>query len=184
MVKLSIKVDWMNMKVEFSPNLEVLDSNTENDKTIFLIDTKSTYNDNSYPSFLLSKAKIEMDEPLDQDDKFWSGFIAASGATSTASSFNIPSPATTTKTTASSIVPTSNPSPSTVKQQTPSSPSSNSTKDVEKGKIQAQIDSIQKMVSELDQQFQNKQINQDIYVKKKEYLAQKLGALFGQLEQI
>jgi hypothetical protein len=171
------------MKVEFSPNLEVLDSNTENDKSIFLIDTKNVYNDNSYPSFLLSKGKIEMDEPLDQDDKFWSGFIALSGAANTAETpFNLPQTATSMKINSNINAPINNSSTLTEKQHIPSS--SNSAKEIERGKVQAQIDSIQKMVTELDQQFQNKQINQDIYIKKKEYLAQKLGALYGQLEQI
>lgn len=164
MVKFAVKVDWMNLRVEISPNLKVVDSNTDNDRTILLLDSQSTYSDDEYPVFVLSKEKVEEEEPFDDDDRFWKGYIAPSGTAEPAQSAD-----------------------ASVQQQSSSTTASSTTSSggsAEKQKIQAQIDSIQKIVAKLDKQFQGGDIDQNTYVKKKNYLAQKMGNLMGKLEQL
>lgn len=164
MVKFALKVDWMNLRVEISPNLKVVDTNTDKDKTIILLDSQATYSDDEYPVFVLSKEKVEEEEPFDDDDRFWKGFIAPSGSASE------PSRPPTQE--------------STQEKTVTMSMASNETDNPEKQKIQAQIDSIKKIVTKLDQQFNDGKIDQDTFIKKKNYLAQKMGNLMGKLEQL
>ncbi|MBD3354032.1 MAG: hypothetical protein GF364_21295 [Candidatus Lokiarchaeota archaeon] len=169
MVKLAIKVDWMNMRVECAPNIKVIDINTENDRSTILMEITNEYDEKEYPVFILSKEKVEMEEPFDDDDRFWKGFIAPSGATGASSA---PAPQ-------QNVV-----KPPSMNNAPASTSSASAADEVEKRKLQAQMDSIQKMVNKLDKQFENGQLNQETYLKKKQFLAQKLGSLMGKLEQL
>jgi len=46
------------------------------------------------------------------------------------------------------------------------------------------METIQKMISKIDSDFQKGLINQVEYIKRKEFLAEKMGILMGKLEQL
>ncbi|MHA1340321.1 MAG: hypothetical protein ACTSRZ_08975 [Promethearchaeota archaeon] len=183
MVKISIKVDWMNLRVEFSPNIKVIDANTENDKTVFLLDTEANYSEDEYPVFILSKEKVENEEPFDDEDRFWKDFINPPGVAESSIS-NIPAAPSSISSSKmekplQSSIESPQPSVATVSDSQLEDP-----KAIEKRKIESQMATIQKMIAKLDADFQAGLVPQDQYIKKKGFLAEKLGALMGKLEQL
>ncbi|MHA1819105.1 MAG: hypothetical protein ACTSU2_15740 [Promethearchaeota archaeon] len=154
MVQFAIKVDWLNMRVEFSPNLNITSAKTENDRTIFHIELKNPDSENEYPVFILSKETMDTDEVIDEDDRFWSGLSLVSS------------------------IPTE-----PLKANT-SVPAESSDNEIERKKIEAQINSIQKMVKTLQESFQSGKIDQQTFLKKQELLGEKMGQLMAKLEQL
>ena len=50
--------------------------------------------------------------------------------------------------------------------------------------LEQQLTSIQKMVQNLDENFSAGTIDQEAYLKKKNFLAEKMGTLMGQISQL
>ena len=94
MVKIAIKVDWMNMRVEFSPNLSIVSNKTESDKTVFEIEHTSNYGESEFPAYSYNSDELDMDEVYDDDDKFWIGLIDLPGAAVSQAPSVAPAPTT------------------------------------------------------------------------------------------
>jgi hypothetical protein len=115
-----------------------------------------------YQAYSLFKNEIEDDEPFDLDNPWYKDDSITIPATS-----DTPAPKKEESAPAKE--------PTAPESQTPSP---------ELQKLQAQLTKIKNMVSNLDQQFQNGEIEQEAYLKKKDFLAQKMGTLMGQIEQL
>jgi len=182
MGKIAIKIDWLNMRVEFSPNVKIITKKnksatggSEIDKTIFQIDANPVYESKKYQTFSVDNDKFDYDEVDPQDDTttWWQEFIDPSG--SQQQSFNQPMVQSNPVNMMQSSTITSIPAPP---------PAKSGGNELERKKIEAQIDSIQKMVAQLDDSFSKGKVDQDSFLKKKEFLANKLGSLYGELEQL
>jgi len=167
MAKISIKIDWMNFRVEFSPNINIIDVKSDKDKSTIHLETKDIYSDKEYTVYILSEDKLEKEEPFDEEDRFWKGFIEQSGQNQIKTSTDQTSP----------II--SPPSTSLNREKGIEDP-----KLIERRKIESQMETIQKMISKIDSDFQKGLINQVEYIKRKEFLAEKMGILMGKLEQL
>lgn len=163
----AIKIDWFNMRVEFSPNINIQSKKSQSitggediEETVinFTIpdDNISTP---KYKTYVLSSDSIEDDEPFELDNPWYKdlGSIASSASPTPSKSVPSPSPAI----------------------QAPSPKNQEAIQ-----KIEAQINAIQQSVQELDKQFNDGKLDQDSFVKKKDYLAQKMGTLMGKLETL
>jgi hypothetical protein len=182
MAKIAIKIDWLNMRVEFSPNSKIIakvnksaTGGSEIDKTIFEIDANPVYESKKYQTYSVDNDKFDYDDVDPQDDTttWWREFIDASG--SQQQTFSQPVIQSNTSNIKQSSTVTSIPAPP---------PAKSGANELEKKKIEAQIDSIQKMVTQLDESFNKGKIDQDSFLKKKEFLGNKLGSLMGELEQL
>ncbi len=176
-----IKVDFFNMRVEFSPNIEILSKKSENISggsdieevtlSFEIMDNISQSTKPEYKAYVLSSDQIEDDEPFDLKEPWYKlegmeleiikqDTLPDSGGASSAPA----APA-----------PTYTPSP------TPAPSPANAQKIQE---IEKQIASIQNMITSLDANFGAGSITQDEFLRKKNFLAEKLGALMGQRDQI
>jgi hypothetical protein len=203
-MKFAIKVDFLNSRVEFSPNAKIiLKPGSDSDKPIFILEYNASTQPNKYSSFNLSNMEIGADEVYDEEDRFWKGLIdineKATLSSSPKSAANAPIPSlsntpipTVPKATPPPSVPShsSIPSPSPVTSVTPVSVSQPSSVPIpsphvnpdEANKLLAQWDSMKRMIANLDGQFAAGNIAQDQYLEKKNFLAQKMGVMMGELD--
>lgn len=181
----AIKVDWFNMRVEFSPNIEIVSKKgqsitggNEIEETIFKIDITSEKiqpDKPEYKSYILESNSIEDDEPFDLDNPWY----AESGEEMPLTSKKAPAPTP-------ALAPTPAPAQKPAPAPTPAPTAPELPAEVQKQviKLEAQLNSINGMVQKLDQSFSDGEVTQEEFLKKKNYLAEKMGALMGQIEQL
>jgi hypothetical protein len=176
MVKIAIKVDFLNSKVEFSPNTRVeKKSSSDQDKPVFIIEISPTSQENQYPSFTLSNNEVSMDEPMDEEDKFWKGSVELDESP--------PSPSPPPMYAPPPIEPEIQEAPEPAYQpparkSTPSPVS----KGPEAAKLLGQFEALKRMISQLDAQFEAGNIAQDQYLQKKNFLGEQMGKLMGDMD--
>ncbi|MHA1291479.1 MAG: hypothetical protein ACTSQJ_02295 [Promethearchaeota archaeon] len=175
----AIKVDWFNLRVEFSPNIEVISKKSQSitggddiEETILKFEIASDNMDKPhYKTYILEKDNIEDDEPLDLDNPWYKD-------TSGMSSAKISSSKTSAPTIASAS------SPQTIKPSISDKKAPDPAKAQKVKQLEQQIASINKMIQNIDNSFQGGTLTQEEYLKKKNFLGEKLGTLMGQLEQL
>lgn len=180
-----LKIDWFNMRLEFSPNINVLSKKSQSitggddiEEVVLefeIFSDKIQPGDPVYQSYVLGTDAIEQDEPFDLDEP-WYKVIA--GEAPIISKKGEPAP-TPTPAPAPASEPAPAPEPTPVPAQTESSENLQQILALEQ-----QLASIQKMVQNLDANFSSRSIEQDAYLKKKNFLAEKMGTIMGQLENL
>jgi hypothetical protein len=224
MVRFAIKVDFLNSRVEFSPNLyAVKKAGSDADKPIFVLDLNMSPDESKYYAYSHSNQEIAEDEPFDEDDKFWKGSmdvsLPASGGEKIVEKVvekivqvpvdrvvekivqvevpvekivekvvyvEVPTPAPAAA--PAPIAPISSGNRPVIPQPAapvapaptpaPSSPPADPTK------LKRDFDSIKNLINNLDQQFAKGAIPQDAYLQKKNFLAEKMGQIMGQLDAL
>lgn len=183
----AIRVDWFNMRVEFSPNINILSKKSQSmtggddiEETILNFEIFSDQiqpGKPEYKAYVLETDSIQDDEPFDLDDPWYKQEGAAEQA----------SPAKPAPKQIATPTPTPPaPAESTTAPTPVETPEDNLSPEAKKQliKLEAQLDSIKKMVAKIDIDFKEGTMAQEAYLKKKNYLAEKMGALMGQIEQI
>lgn len=167
----AIKIDFLNSRVEMSPNVKILKKEAqsitdsgENEEVVFFfeIDTNDM-SQKEYQAYSLFKDEVEDDEPFDLDNPWYkdeSVPIPASPAAEERKTEPAPAPA----------------------KETSTSKSEKTSPGLQK--LQAKLTQLKNMITKLDQQFKEGKIEQEAFIKKKDFLAQKMGTLMGQIEQL
>jgi len=178
-----LKVDFFNMRIEFSPNINILSKKSQSitggDDIEEVIIEFEVFSDKIQPgepvyqTYVLESDAIEQDEPFDLDDP-WYKAEGGGAPTVTKKKESAPAP-TPAPAPAPELV--STPAPETTKVESPEN-----LKQILA--LEQQLASIQKMVQNLDATFSSGGIEQDAFLKKKNFLAEKMGTLMGQLEQL
>jgi len=175
----AIKVDWFNMRLEMSPNIDVVSKKSQSitggddiEETIIKFEVISDKMDvPKYKTYILESDSIEDDEPFDEDNPW---YLDTSGEQAVTATKKKPK---TTPAPAPTPAPAATPAPISAPVVTP--------ENQEKIKqLEDQIASINNMITNLDNNFQSGGITQEEYLKKKNFLAEKMGALMGQVETI
>ena len=164
-----IKVDFLNSRIEFSPNINILSKTSQSitgsgdiEEVIIGIEIPTEKMDPpKYKSYELGSDSIVDDEPFDLDDPWYKQESAPVTGTQI-SSRPAPPPTATT----------------------PSIPGPSAAASQEIQQLEAQIESINKMIESLDQNFGAGGISQEEFLKKKNFLGEKMGALMGKLDSI
>jgi len=178
-----LKIDWFNMRLEFSPNITVISKKSQSitggddiEEVILefeIFSDKIQPGDPVYQTYVLGTDAIEQDEPFDLDEP-WYKVISGDAPVVKKKEAPKPTPAPE-PTTAPAPAPA--PAPEPAKTESP--------EDLKQIlALEQQIGSIQKMVQNLDANFSSGSIDQEAYLKKKNFLAEKMGTLMGQLDQI
>lgn len=201
MVKIAFKVDFLNSRVEFSPNCKVESKGNNPDKPVFVLDIVPTNSDKKYPVFSLSNNQVNIEEP-EEEDKFWKGLLdlAAAPPASVSAPVSAPTPMSapiptyiSAPASAPSYVPTPIPSPA-IATPVPASisaplparvnaapaPATVSSADVTK--LVGQFESLKRMIGAMDAQFAAGKIPQDQYLQKKNFLGEQMGKLMGEMD--
>jgi hypothetical protein len=189
MVKIAIKLDFLNSRAEFSPNCKVsLKSGADPDKPILILELAPAQNEN-FSSYSLSKGEVEIEEPYDEDDKFWKGLIDLSQAVPAAQKATSPiSNPTPARAPAPTPAPTPTPTPARVPTPTPTpAPAPTPTPaptalSADGQRLLTQFNSLKNLITQLDQQFAAGKVSQNDFLQKKNFLGSKLGELMGQLD--
>jgi len=173
------------MRIEFSPNIEVLSKKSGNisggseiEEVILsfeIMNNISPQTKPEYKAYSLSTDELEDDEPFDLKNPWYSleGAeleIIKQDAIPDSGSAPVPTPA-----------------PATPVATAPSPAATPQISDENKEKIQQiqkQIASLNSMIQNLDSSFSSGGISQEEYLKKKNFLGEKLGALMGQLDSL
>ncbi|MGV9172392.1 MAG: hypothetical protein ACOC44_02045 [Promethearchaeia archaeon] len=166
----AIKIDFLNSRLEMSPNMKVLkkkaqsitDSDENEEVVLFFEIENNDMSKTEYKAYSLFKDEIEDDEPFDLDNPWYKDESVANATTSTDA--------------------TSSEKPKAVSKKEPEPKPKPASPELQK--LQVKLNQIKDMIAELDQKFQDGKIEQDAYLKKKDYLAQKAGTLMGQIEKI
>jgi hypothetical protein len=182
-----IKVDFFNMRVEFSPNIEILSKKSANisggsdiEEVTLSFEMMNNITPNTkpeYKTYVLSTDEIEDDEPFDLKEPWYrlEGTELQIVKQDTLPDSGGAPMATSAPSSAPALTPAPTPAPAPIK-------SPGDTKKIQD--LEQQIASIQNMVNNLDNSFSSGSLAQDEYLKKKNFLAEKLGTLMGQLDQI
>jgi hypothetical protein len=181
--KFAIKIDWFNLRVEFSPNLKVLKHNSQSitgsgevEETIIQVeDNLNNYNPKEYRTYVFADDRIIADEPWEPDSPWYQGLISGVGS----------------KVEESPIIPTIAPARSATPAPKPQSvPQAVKKKEIDEQtlaqieKLEQQLGSLKKMVSSLNDNFSKGAITQEQYLQKKDFLAKKMGEIVGVIEQL
>ena len=162
----AIKIDFFNMRAEFSPNIKITSKKSQSitggddvEEVILKFEIESNDMDTpEYKAYSLSSDSVEDDEPFDLDNPWYKEKGEA----------------------ISKEKPTKSPEPEP-KEEPSETPVSKETQE-KITQLETQVESLNKMIQRLDKNFQEGGISQEEYAKKKNYLGQKLGTLMGQLE--
>ena len=182
-----IKVDFFNMRVEFSPNIEIISKKAENisggsdmEEVTISFEIMGNIGPNTkpeYKTYILSHDDIADDEPFDLKNPWYNlqGTelqIVQQDALPDGEATFTPAPKPVAD--VSSVI-KAKPEPITVK----------SPEDMRKIQdLEKQIASIQKMINNLDSGYTSGTVAQEEYLRKKNFLGEKLGTLMGQLDQL
>ncbi len=182
-----IKVDFFNMRVEFSPNIEIISKKAENisggsdkEEVTISFELMGNLGPNTkpeYKTYILSHDDIADDEPFDLKNPWYKlqgteleiikqDALPDGQAVSTPAAKPIANVAAVMKPKAAPVL---GKSPEVMKK----------IEDLEK-----QIASLQNMINNLDSGYTAGTIAQDEYLRKKNFLGEKLGTLMGQLDQL
>jgi len=176
------------MRVEFSPNIEILSKKSENisggsdveEVTISfeLMGNITPETKPEYKTYILSHDDIADDEPFDLKNPWYKlegSELEIVKQDALADGQAIPSAPTTTPLA----------DPMSVMKKVAASSTGRSPEVIKKIQdLEQQIASIQKMIENLDSGYTSGTINQEEYLRKKNFLGEKLGTLIGQLDQI
>jgi hypothetical protein len=165
----AIKIDFLNSRVEMSPNMKILkkeaqsitDSGENEEVVLFFEINTNDMSQKEYQAYSLFKDEVEDDEPFDLNKPWYKDE-------------SVPIPAST-----GAGIKKAEPTPA----KEMSSPKSEKTSPGLQ-KLQAKLTQLKNMIAKLDQQFKEGKIEQDAFLKKKNFLAQKMGTLMGQIEQL
>lgn len=182
-----IKVDFFNMRVEFSPNIEVLSKKSgsitggsEIEEVTFSFEIMNNITPQTkpeYKAYSLSSNDLEDDEPFDLKNPWYAlEGVELEIVKQAALPDSESAPATAP---APSYTPTPAPAPAPVTAPKPSSETLGKIAQIEK-----QIASLNDMIQNLDSSFSAGSVSQEEYIKKKNFLGEKMGALIGQLEAL
>ncbi|MHA1272532.1 MAG: hypothetical protein ACTSQP_06435 [Promethearchaeota archaeon] len=187
-----IKVDFFNMRIEFSPNIEIISKKSQSitggdeiEEVIISFEVMNNISEKTepkYKTYVLSADEIEDDEPFDPNNPWYKLEGIELEIVKQDAIPDEPSSVSTHP-----VAPTPS---TTISQSTPSVPETKeaSTLSPEKqekiSQIEKQIASLNNMISNLDKNFSSGGISQEEYLKKKNFLAEKLGTLMGQLEAL
>jgi hypothetical protein len=182
-----IKVDFFNMRVEFSPNIEIISKKAENisggsdkEEVTISFEIMGNITPNTkpeYKTYILSQDDIADDEPFDLKNPWYKleGLeqqIAKQDALPDGEAVSTPAPKPV-----SDVAAVMKPKPTPITTKSPED--MRKIQDLEK-----QISSLQNMISNLDSGFTSGNITQEEYLRKKNFLGEKLGTLMGQIDQL
>ena len=165
----AIKIDFLNSRVEMSPNMKILkkeaqsitDSGENEEVVLFFEINTNDISQKEYQAYSLFKDEVEDDEPFDLDNPWYKDE-------------SVPIPASK-----GAGIKKTEPTPA---KETSAPKSEKTTPGLQK--LQAKLTPLKNMIAKLDQQFKEGKIEQEAFLKKKDFLAQKMGTLMGQIEQL
>ena len=183
-----IKVDFFNMRVEFSPNIEIVSKKSQSitggdepEEVVISFEVMNNISPSTkpeYKAYVLSEDELQDDEPFDLDDPWYKlegmelEIVKQEALPDSGGASGTPSQPAAPASTAPAP-----PSPTT----TPAASSKDSAKVAQ---LEKQLDSLKNMITSLDQNFQDGKISQEEYLKKKNFLAEKMGTLMGQIDAL
>ena len=177
MVKFAIRIDWMNMKAELSPNLKVVDTKINGDRSTLVFELDYNPDLLNYPYFSFASKQMDEEEvyPSDEDSKWWKAHMDTTPDAQGGSSSQ-PSPVQAT--------PQSNFQSAPPPQQAPvqSRPQSSlSPQEIEK--LKKQLQSIQNIFANLQQKAAQGHISQEDFAQKQQILGEQMGAIMSKLDE-
>ena len=183
MVKFLIRVDWMNSRIELSPNLKVLSSGLKNEKTKLVLELDYKPNLKEYPVYSFTENEMEVEEVFDDDpDSLWwkaemdvkpdgqSG-APASAAPAPAPAAPAPAPAPTPAPAAPAPAPA--PAPAATAKPAPQ----------EIAKLKAQLKQIQGIFTNLQNQAAQGKVTEQEFLQKQQVLGGQMGKIMAELDK-
>ena len=182
-----IKVDFFNMRVEFSPNIDIISKNAQNisggsdmEEVTLSFEIMGNIGPNTkpeYKTYILSHDDIADDEPFDLTNPWYQ---LEGTEKQIVQQDALPDGEAT-------ITPSAKPvaNVSSVMKAKPAPITGKTPEEMQKIQdLEKQIASLQNMISNLDSSYTSGSVAQDEYLRKKNFLGEKLGTLMGQLDQL
>ncbi len=206
----AIKVDWLNQRIEFSPNTDIVFKKSQSitggsgiEETIITFEVISEKIEQSkYKTYIMESDNFIDDEPIDENDA-WYTVISEEKTLQPSKKASVEKPAAKKapeppKKQVPAPEPVKKPSPiptpapaSTIAPAPKFTPTSQpSAKQLSPetqkqiGQLESQITQITGMIQKLDEGFSKGTINQEEFLKKKSFLGEKLGTLMGQRDSL
>lgn len=203
MVKFLIRVDWMNSRIELSPNLKVLSSGLKNEKTKLVLELDYKPNLKEYPVYSFTANEMEVEEVFDDDpDSLWwkaemdvkpdgqSGAPAtaapaptpAPAAPAPAPAAPAPAPAPTPAPAAPAPAPTPAPAaPAPAPAPAPAATAKPAPQEI--AKLKAQLKQIQGIFTNLQNQAAQGKVTEQEFLQKQQVLGGQMGKIMAELDK-
>ncbi len=194
MVKILIRVDWLNNRVELSPNLKVLKNELNNERTVLTMEINYNPNMKEYPVYKYATNEMGKEDVFDDDpDSFWwkanmditpDGAKGAITSAPMSASIAASSPASTPKpASAPASAPASTPKPASapatvIEQETECRPSPD-----EIARLKSQLKQIQNIFLNLQQQAMQGKVSEKDFLEKQTFLGEKMGKIMAELDK-
>jgi hypothetical protein len=181
-MKFALKVDWMNMRIEFGPNLSVLKTEVEGNSTVIQLGVvPPPANRKKYPNYAFSSNEVGSEEVFDDepDTTWWIPLIEEGAAPAPAAP--APSPVSVSAPVAVSV-PTPVPAPVAAPAPAPVPAPAPSANPQEVAELKKKLASIQQLVQKLQEQFAAGNLDQNTFLEKQNFLGTKMGEIMAQLD--
>ena len=209
MVKFLIRVDWLNNRIELSPNIKVLKNDLNNERTVLTMEINYSPNLKECPVYKFATNEMDKEEVFDDDpDSFWwksnmdntpDGSASKGGSAASAA---VASTQPALASAPSAVSSQSKPASQAMQQTAPSAPSTpkpasapvsppppvqeeaecRPTPD-EIAKLKSQLKQIQNIFNNLQQQAAQGKVSEKDFLEKQTFLGEKMGRIMAELDK-